>query len=178
MLVPFGLIALLGAIILVFLAIGASSIAIALKTAVLLGLIFLSMVIVIMSVKVVPKNRRLLILRLGKFAGIRGPGIVIVDIIEATIPIDLIPDENKVIIPIIAPGYKERRAVLTLRCYRPIDNRMLGWIVNAFFDALGRTIVRAPTQQLEEFEETLMKFTLSSIQRTGCRLLDLKIVPG
>jgi regulator of protease activity HflC (stomatin/prohibitin superfamily) len=46
-------------------------------------------VLALLSVRVVPEDRRLGILRLGRYAGLRGPGIVVVlPVLERAIPID------------------------------------------------------------------------------------------
>ena len=49
-----------------------------------------AVVLAILSVRVVPEDRRLGIVRLGRYAGLRGPGIVVVlPIVERAVAIDL-----------------------------------------------------------------------------------------
>ena len=134
------------------------------------------LVVFIRCIRIVPKNFRLAVFRRKNLVGLYGPGIVVVDLFDRVLPIEMISGENSIAIPLGLPKGSECKIILTVNCLRPLhDSRTLSWILRVFIEARNKALTRVSVERIEDLGKTIESFLIPSIQKIGCRLVNLRV---
>jgi len=160
-----------------------------LETAILVAVLFIILILVAMSIRIVKQWERIVVLFLGKFTGIRGPGLVIIIPVFNTVPyiIDLRvittsfnaeQTLTKDTVPVNVDAvlfwqvYDVEKAALQVRDYR---ESVLLAAQTALRDVIGKTVLADMLAGRETIDNELQKTIQTRIDGWGIRVLSVEI---